>query len=338
MLCWTFSFGTFFLAIHSFWPDLLAAASIFGVGRDQAALSKVISLLHELQETLEAGLVPAPERWDALKDLCTPWNQLAYDSLQELRQCGGALLPTLRRLRSLAEDHRGVLKSARAKASQALMQALACGVLVPAFGGTLYFLLPGVSSYPWVWLGANTASLITATAAMAWLLRMADQARWAGLATAQRPWMLAVYCAGERFLALVRSGSPPDIAWTRACLLLLTEAPELAARWGSSVWTESPSSGSHVLNSAAGALVGAGGSIRKAVQVSLMEGRPCTERVEAALQALKQNLQAEMDRELSLLSTRALKPLFIFVAPALLLLLAFGFYLSWEQNAGGIYG
>ena len=48
-----------------------------------------------------------------------------------------------------------------------------------------------------------------------------------------------------------------------------------------------------------------------------MEGRPCLERAEAALLGLRQDMKAQVERELSLLPTRALKPLFIFVAPSL---------------------
>jgi hypothetical protein len=75
----------------------------------------------------------------------------------------------------------------------------------------------------------------------------------------------------------------------------------------------------------------AGTSIRKVIQVSLMEGRPCTERVESALQALRQDISAQIERELSLLATRALKPLFCCVAPALLGFLAMGLYLGWVE-------
>ncbi|MGZ3707838.1 MAG: hypothetical protein ACXWPM_03265, partial [Bdellovibrionota bacterium] len=79
---------------------------------------------------------------------------------------------------------------------------------------------------------------------------------------------------------------------------------------------------------ATASLAEAGRAIRKAVQVSLMEGRPCAERVESALQALRSEIQAWVDRELALLGTRSLKPLFLCVAPALLGLMAFGLYLG----------
>jgi hypothetical protein len=66
-----------------------------------------------------------------------------------------------------------------------------------------------------------------------------------------------------------------------------------------------------------------------------MEGRPCTERAEAALAALRQELRSAVERELGLLGTRALKPLFACVAPAVFLLLGFGLWLGWQQASGG---
>ena len=167
------------------------------------------------------------------------------------------------------------------------------------------------------------------------MLSMMEQARWAGLPASQRAWIFASQCAGERFLALVRAGNPADIAWSRAGELLRVEAPALALAWGPSVWKEKPAASTPCRPAAAQALVEAGDSLRKAVQVSLMEGRPCLERVEAALEALRHEIKALVERELSLLTTRALQPLFLFVAPPILGLLAYGLYLSWERLGGG---
>lgn len=314
-----------------------------GLGAERARLRAVVGLFQELEETLATGLVPASQRWAALRALPAPWGELAADSLQELRSCGGALLPTLRRLRALAQEHDAALVEARARSSQALGQAAVCAFLVPAFGSALYVFLPGVEARATAWLLACMLAVAIAGLGALWMLAMADGARWAGLPAAARPWVLAAQCSGERFLALVRSGNPADLAWARACALLKADAPELALRWGASVWTSN--SGDAVMPAlgpargafrtpAARALEELGASLRKAVQVSLMEGRPCTERVETALASVRQDLRSQVERELGLLGTRALKPLFLCVAPALMMLLGFGLWLSWEQVAG----
>ena len=317
---------------------MLGGLGLFGPGLNQerARLKRVCALLQEIEETLGAGLVPEASRWAALRALPDPWGELAYDSLQELRSCGGALLPTLKRLRGLAQDHDAALCEARARSAQALAQALVCSILVPAFGIALYELLPGLETRALVWCLACGVSVALGGTGALWMLSIADRARWAGLPVDARPWVLASQCAGERFLALVRSGNPADLAWVRACQLLQKDAAGLAERWGASVWKSAEGLSSSSVSGAMRALEEAGAGLRKAVQVSLMEGRPCTERVETALLGLRQDLRSQVERELGLLGTRALKPLFVCVAPALFLLLGFGFWLSWEQAVGGI--
>jgi len=328
---WTLCFFCFFLSIQFLGKDLSGLSGTFGFGKQRQSLQKVINVLREIEETLMAGLVPAADRWESLKTLPNPWRDLAVDSLMELRSSGGSLLPTLKRLRNLAEEHHLALADARAKAAQAFAQALACSVLVPILGGALYALLPGVGQSSRLWLlGCGVALILTGIGSL-WLFHMAETARWGGLAVEHRPWVLSSQCAGERFLALVRGGTPPDLAWTKACELLAQGSIGLSLAWGHSVW-ETPRSLFKGL--AEQSIVSVGGSIRKAVQVSLMEGRPCVERVETALSALRQEIKAQIDRELSLLATRALKPLFVCVAPALFGLLVFGLWLASNEVIG----
>jgi hypothetical protein len=159
------------------------------------------------------------------------------------------------------------------------------------------------------------------------MVRLADSARWGGLGIAQRPWVLGAYCAAERFLALLRCGSPADLGWAQACAFLGRGAPALALEWG-----KRESEGPSRPPGAAQPLVRAGEMVRKSVQLSLLEGRPCTDRVESAVQALRQEMKSQVNRELSLLGTRLLKPLFLCVAPAVLGLLAAGLWLGWSDS------
>jgi hypothetical protein len=330
MLIWSFCFLCLFLALGLLVPNILMLERFFGFQRETISLSKVISLLQEFQELLESGVVPSQQRWVALQKLPSPWGGLAFESLQELRSQGGSLVPTLRRIRTLAEEQRATLKEARARSSQALAQAFVCAGLVPLFGCALYYLLPGVSERFWVWSLACVCALALSAGGGLWLLGIADAARWGGLELLHRPWILAAQCAGERFLALLRSGVPADLAWTRSCELLAGQAPELAMIWGHSVWSSSEVSmiGRVVV------IAETGSAIKKAIHVSLMEGRSCMERVEGLLMAFRKDFRAQVERELTLLSTRALKPLFICVAPALIGLLALGLFLGWEQAMG----
>jgi hypothetical protein len=168
-------------------------------------------------------------------------------------------------------------------------------------------------------------SLVISGVGAVWLFQMAEAARWGGLSGSRRSWALISECAGERFLALIRTGNPPDLAWSLACEVLIPDHSDLASAWGPSVWEDSQI---QFKGRTEQLIASAGASIKKAVQVSLMEGRPCSERVETAQLTLRQNVRTQIDRELSLLSTRGLKPLFICIAPALIGLLAFGLWLT----------
>jgi hypothetical protein len=328
-------FVQYFLAIVSFclgarviYKECLRDLNLgFGIQKQRLEIQRVHHLLQEIEELLGAGMLPSKEHWERLQNLPAPWGSLAHDSLQELRSSGGAILPTLRRLKDLAIGQVRALADARARSSQAFAQALACTLLIPAFAGVLYWLMPGVSDSPWIWLSLCLLSLLIAGVGALWLLSMAQEARWAGLPKNSRSWILASQCAGERFLALVRAGTPADLAWGRAIELLSREAPSLALLWGHSVWKSAPLDSNSITHATSRLFIETGESLRRAVQVSLMEGRPCAERVEGALSSLSHELKARVEAELTLLSTRALKPLFLCVAPGIFLLLGAGFFL-----------
>jgi hypothetical protein len=332
---WILCFLSAMATLHIVSRDLNVWANSVGIAAERRRLKRVSQLLQEIEETLNAGVLPTLEKWEAVRELPGLWGPLIYQSLTELRASGAALLPTLRRLRNLADEHQVSLMDAKAKASQSLSQALVCSLLVPIFGTVLYVLLPGVSDHPYQWAIACFSSLLLASLGSAWLLHLSSNARWGGLDRDQRVWVLLSQCAGERFLALVRSGTPADLAWTNACELLIREAPDFAENWGSSVWSQS-NSNLKDQNASARVLIETGGALKKAVQLSLMEGRPCTERVENALLALRQELRSQVDRELSLLGTRALKPLFICVAPSVLMLMGVGVWMTWIQVSAGV--
>ncbi len=336
-------------------------------------LDRVVDLLHEIQETLECGALPSSERWARLHSLPSPWQQLTQSTLLRLRAQGSAVLPTLRRLRRLAERQRATLGRARARAAQAQAQAALSAALAPLVGFSLYALLPGVSARLGAWTLACAAALLLTGVGALWMQRLAEQARWAGLGPSQQPWVLAAPAGLERFLAQVRSGTPSDLAWLEMVAELRQEAPALARAWGSTVWgdeaTEPDSDGAekpsaHATESSSGTpreaatrpsaqaptdaaasnldshpgprsrgrecLVRAGREVRRSLQVALMEGRPCTERVEAVLGNLQDEWDSAVEEALSVLPHQVLKPLFLCIAPAIFGLLGTGVFFSLE--------
>ena len=196
---WIFCLGFGWIALQRMAENLNVWANSIGVAAERKRLKSVSLSLQEIEESLASGMVPGSEMWASLERLPQPWGSLIFQSLSELRSSGGALLPTLRRMRALAEEHQVSLMDAKAKSSQALSQALVCSFMVPLFGGVLYFLLPGVGEHPYLWGIVCTLSLGVASLGSAWLLHMSSSARWGGLQNDQRCWVLAAQCAGERF-------------------------------------------------------------------------------------------------------------------------------------------
>jgi hypothetical protein len=295
-----------------------------GVAHQRGLLKRVASQLLEIEELLMGGLVPTSAHWVSIQALPDPWGPLASESLSGLRANGGALLPTLRRLRVLVQDQDQSIATAQSKVSQAFAQALVCMSLVPILGISLDWMLAAVHSHLKSWLLLVGLAMAFSALGGFWLLNMTENARWGGLRKENQSWLLIALCAGERFLALVRTGQPPDLAWIRICELLGKEARPLAEQWGFSVWDICMVSSSY--RPAERSLCAVGTAMKKAIQVSLMEGRPCLEKVETILAGLRSEMKVHVDRELTLLSTRALKPLFLCVAPGLFCLL---FYSLW---------
>lgn len=330
MLAWTasFVFGGLLARELSRSPALAVWRPI---RRERERLARVLDALWMWEETLAAGLLPETTHWQRLRALPEPWGELIESGLQELRASGAALLPTLKRFRGLALDEDATLVEAQARTGQALAQALFCAGLVPVFGAVLYALLPGLNEHAGTWAGVCMLSLGGALGGARWMIALAEQARWGGLAVVDRPAVLAAFSAGEAFLAWIRSGSPADLAWIRAWDGLHRRQARLARAWGASVWEDGTSGVRASKVPAFEVLARAGENLKRAVQASLMEGRPCAERVEAALAGTRKDFRAQVDRELASLATRSLRPLMGCVAPAIFVELLAALWLSWER-------
>jgi hypothetical protein len=113
---------------------------------------------------------------------------------------------------------------------------------------------------------------------------------------------------------------------------LVRQAPALASAWGADLWSESVVhfSGS-ASDQSSRILISQGEVFKKTIRASIFEGRGCSERIEAGIEALRSEFGHQVQREIGLLSTRALKPLFVLVAPSILFLLVVAFGLTWEK-------
>ena len=324
LLSWVSGAGALLL----FSPDLVPLVRIpFG---SSGNWERSLGILRDLREKLETGWLPSEAEWAAPDRVDAPWGGLARECVAELREGGIPIVPTLRRLEKGIADQKKASQEARARTAQAWGQALVCGAIVPLIALALYFLVPGLSDLGWKWGLCAAAALVLDAAAMVWMLALSESARWGGLDPDRRSWWAASFCFGERLLGALRGGLPGDLAWARALPQLRRQAPSLIAYWGVDPESESVA-GDARLEPAARSLVSAGRSLARAVRSSLNEGRGCGERIESVLDGLGVELDCEVERQVQLLSTRALKPLFVCVAPSVLLLLVLAFWLSFES-------
>lgn len=299
-----------------------------------AGIKAAEGLFHELEETLASGMIPSDEKWQKLRELEAPWNRLSYDCLTLLRSEGAAVVPTLKRFRELARRHFESLGEARARSSQAVAQAGVCFALVPIFSFVLRWILPDVESAGGVWWFVTAFATGLGVLSGLWIWKMAEAARWGGLGKNEQTWMLDSMVFGERLLALLRLGRAPDRAWTESMPLL---PAELRTSWGSDPWnTAQDGIKAGMARNLKEALEQSGSTYKKAIQASLWDGQPCSERIESVISGLRSEIRAYQERELQLLGTRALKPLFLLTAPGLLSLLGFALYLSVASAVGGI--
>lgn len=330
MFFWILSTSCLLFGLRECVRDGTFARGKRGKGNELVSIARVRDAVHHFEETLASGNLPEPEDWLRLQHAPPPWGGLITESLTELRSQGASLLPTLKRFRELALAHEKSLRDAQARASGAMSQAMISAALVPVFGAFLYLLVPGLDERPFIWLAVCFAACASGGVAAAWLLDLSESARWGGLRPDARPWVLESLGFCERLIALLRSGLAPDLAWSRA---VGSVSPDLVVHWGADVWRSVPEA-STPATSLFESVTGLGVRLRRAIQTGLMEGTPCEERLEGVAQGLRTEIRAFQDRELSLLGSRALKPLFLCVAPSVLLLLVIAVWFSFRSSGG----
>ncbi len=285
--------------------------------------------LFQLQEVLASGLVPETHEWQQLETLPAPWNHISYRSVLELRDQGAPVLPTLKRVRAALEEQIELMQESQARSAQAWSQAILGVILVPVFAFVLYGLLPEIQDSAIVFFSVSGLALFLTGLAVIWISLMIDQARYGGVKRDHQSWYGSTLASMERLWALIQIGFPPDLAWKSMIdELVKTDAP-LAQTWGSSVWSSEIISHQQTAQTEfERMMVLLGQEMKKSIQVSLIEGRGCLERMESIHRSFLTEYRLKLLRQLNLLPNRCLKPLFIFLFPAMFLILFTGLGLS----------
>ncbi|MBS1958629.1 MAG: hypothetical protein JST80_04075 [Bdellovibrionales bacterium] len=296
--------------------------------REVDVLRHGVLILRSLQDRLESGLIPEKPDWERVRDAVPgPWGSVFFQTLMESRDRGAPVLPSLARMQRLLEEQIKWTTSATARLAPVTGQAVLSLFLVPLFSAGLWFLLPGVDEQAFIFGSTALIAMMMGLGAFFWMSEMGESARFGQLPSRKRGWIASAIIATERLNALVMVGEPPDLAWNEVLMELQAREPELAQVWGSLVWSESaPATTGR--NASEQILSRLGQEIRRLIQTSLIEGQGTLERIEALQRTWMADLRGRIEQELARLGNQGLKPLFLLVMPAIVLVMAVGMGIS----------
>ena len=330
MTLWCLTYFCLFLGLAELKPLRNLLRSHFSQSQQIVELRRSAHHLKLIQEMLESGLVPDAETWKKIESFPAPWGKSLLKSLQELRGHGASILPTLIRIQKTIEEQAELIQEGKVKSAQAFGQALLGLVLVPGFGVLLYLLLPELSQSLGEFLLLMLFSMTLSSIAWVWMVSMVEQARFGNMKTENRTWILGVNVALERLLALISTGSPPDLAWRKTIDEMALYDPTLAKEWKSQIWDIEFSVQTNVQSECERLALSLGTELRRHIQTSLIEGRSCMDRIESLHRSFLLDLRMKIGHELTLLPNRTLKPLFILVLPSVMLLLGGSLFLCMK--------
>jgi hypothetical protein len=321
MTLWLISFLLLFLSFPCFSPVVDRIRAHLFQQKILVDLKMISFHLRILKESLESGLVPSRSDWEKTADLPAPWGPIFHESLNSLRSQGAPILPSLERMLINIEEESSLLMEARTRSSQAFGQVLISVMLVPVFGFALYFMLPDLADHQSLYFSLLTFCLLLVMLAFYWMLVMMEDARFGLISKEKRTWLLSSKLFFERMVAGVAGGMPPDLAWTSAIRDLERIEPNLISAWGVRIWDQIPSLRPGALNPVEESIVGFGIEIRRTVQQSLTEGTASLDRLDGTYRNFLSDTRLRIQRELQVLPNYCMKPLFVMVLPAVMLLL-----------------
>ena len=331
MILWTLTYLGIALGASELRPAWVRLKIYLTENKSILELREAIYHLKLLQEMLETGSLPEKEEWEKIKQFPKPWGEVLSQSILDLKDQGAPVLPTLSRIQKILEEQIDFILDAKVKSSQAFGQAIVGIVIVPLFSLVLYFMMPGISGSPRSFFLLVLFSILLSVSAFLWMLSMVENARFGNLRPDKRRWLVNVHSTLERILALISTGSPPDLAWKKSMEELSISDLALVSVWKLQVWDTDFKVPATVDHESERLILNVGQEVRKSIQTSLMEGRPCIDRIESIHRAFQVDLRALISRELNLLPNRCLKPLFIFIMPAVLILLVGSFAISLQE-------
>jgi hypothetical protein len=301
-----------------------------GAQKRLRGLEVLFQQMQEWEDQLGGGQLPDFYSLHELESVDPQQVQTILSLLESLRSSGSPLIPVLRRLKVLAKDQWETLHFSHSRIAPARAQAwVGAGMvllLIPAFE----VLIPELRTDVFAWRLGGMALLVLAMIGAAWTLGIAEKTRWGGLSGKWQALSLHLPLEMEKLLSQIQTGQAPERAWNEFERGLLLDYPELVE-----VWHQESSLSGSIRNSrfqkTPEIFLKIGSQVRSAIELSIFEGRPCLERIQSVNDGLLTELRARIQKEVELIPSRTLKPLFLCLAPALLGILAWALILTWNQ-------
>lgn len=326
MFLWIIALFLFFYAISGLTKSFQSKFGALNFNTQIKNSNEVIVLIQNFEDQLNSGLAPSDEQWEVLQTLKGFWKNFVYSTVIEIRESGASLLPSLKRIRLLAENLKSQGLKAKAQSAQSLMQAVVCLVLSPILSYFLYLMVPELSQFQKEWIFISVISFVICLIGFFWILKLADQASWGGISKTYRDDFVLAQVFVERLVSLIESGLASDTAWTKSVEELSESSRGLSLSYGASIWTEVSKKSYPKL------LTQLGINLKKAIQYSLLEGHSSVGKLELAIEAFRIEFKTKVEEALNSLPTHSLKPLFICVAPSLLILIGSLMGMIWLSS------
>jgi hypothetical protein len=260
------------------------------------------------------GHAPSDQDWKNMGALPDPWGGTLVQGLQTLRKKGARVLPLLQRIESAVFRQKSHEENLRAQLSQAYAQVLTMAILTPLSALALTFFLEGPSRNPTLWgLAVGVATLMNGIAAYT-LLLMSRSASRGALPEVCREWPISGMLGLEYCIALIQSGETADTAWQAMIQYFRDDRQRrLVDLWGASIWVAPDkrpvSEGEQIWERW-------GESFRRVIQLSLMDGTPCVDRLQLMMADFEKEWGHRVEKKIREVSQKALIPLFILVFPS----------------------
>lgn len=294
------------------------------------SLEVLFQQMQEWEDQLGGGQLPDFYALQELESVDPKQVQTILSLLESLRSSGSPLIPVLRRLKILAKDQWETLQFSNSKVAPARGQAwVGAGMvmlLIPAFE----VLIPELRTEVMAWRLGGAVFLLLGLIGAAWTLAIAERTRWGGLRGKWQALSLSLPLEMEKLLSQIQTGQAPERAWNEFERGLLLDYPELVELWHKGTPSfESFKSLEH--QKIPEIFLKMGSQVKSAIELSIFEGRPCLERIQSVNDGLLTEVRARIQKEVELIPTRTLKPLFLCLAPSLLGILAWALLLTWNQ-------